>query len=169
MPRKSARRPRATRARRASGGPTPSRQRKRIFHQCLCCGALVDPIFGLGLGSWCPDCQQPDAIDSQEGQIPDPVLYGSWQQRQKERTRFPKPPAGEDDGRPRFYPMPGETTMKQRKTHTGTYSCLECCIESNLVAEESLKCDQCGGPLSKGSLEDLWAGEDDEGYEGDQR
>ena len=58
--------------------------------------------------------------------------------------------------------------MKQTKTHTGTYCCPACCIEFNLVAEESLKCDHCSGPLTKGSLEDFWAEEDDEGYDGDQ-
>jgi PHP family Zn ribbon phosphoesterase len=57
--------------------------------------------------------------------------------------------------------------MKQHKTHTGTYCCPECCIEFDLMAEESLKCDHCGGPLRKGSLEDLWAEEDDLGN-GDQ-
>jgi hypothetical protein len=121
-------------------------------------------MYGLGLGSWCPECQQPDSIDCKEGQIPEPVRYGAWLQRQKESALAPK--ANEDDT-PHFSPqLPvGATTMKQHKTHTGTYCCLECYIEFALTAEESLKCDHCGGPLSKGSLEDLWAEEDDLGEE----
>jgi len=39
-----------------------------------------------------------------------------------------------------------------------------CFIELDLVAEESLKCDQCGGPLATGSLDEVWA--DDEEDEG---
>lgn len=155
MPRKRSRQARTT-------GSSP-RQRKRTFYQCFLCGALVDPMYGLVLGSWCPDCQQPDSIDCQEGQIPEPVRYGAWLQRQKEKVSTPKPNAGEDRFQiPHLIPA-GVTTMKQHKTHTGTYCCLECYIEFDLMAEESLKCDRCGGPLSKGRLEDLWAEEDDLG------
>ena len=163
MPRKRSRQARTTRTTVSS-----SRPRKRTFYQCFLCGALVDPMFGLGLGSWCPDCRQPDSIDCLEGQIPDPVRYGAWLQRQKERASSPKPNANEDDRTHLSHPIPaGVTTMKQHKTHTGTYCCPECCIEFDLMAEESLKCDRCGGPLNKGSLEDLWAVEDDLGN-GDQ-
>ncbi len=45
-----------------------------------------------------------------------------------------------------------------------TIRCLACFIEFDLVAEESLKCDQCGGPLATGSLDEVWA--DDEEDEG---
>jgi hypothetical protein len=125
-------------------------------------------MYGLGLGSWCPECQQSDSIDCKEGQIPEPVRYGAWLQRQKEKACFPEPNANEDD-RSHLSPLipAGVTTMKQHKTHTGTYSCLECYIEFDLMAEESLKCDHCGGPLTRGSLDDLWA-EDEDLRNGDQ-
>ena len=45
--------------------------------------------------------------------------------------------------------------MKQMKSHSGTYSCLNCCTEFELVGETHLKCDECGGPLFKGKLEEL--------------
>ena len=44
--------------------------------------------------------------------------------------------------------------MKTVNTHTGTYSCLRCMTEFDLIAETHLKCD-CGGLLLKGSLEEL--------------
>ena len=53
--------------------------------------------------------------------------------------------------------------MKQRKSHTGTYSCPECCVEYDLTDEPVLKCDQCGGVLYQGSVEEvLDAGTDGE-------
>ena len=52
--------------------------------------------------------------------------------------------------------------MKQPKLHTGLYSCLECYIEFDLTAEESLKCDRCGGPLIRGGLEDFEHDDEDE-------
>jgi DNA-binding MarR family transcriptional regulator len=58
----------------------------------------------------------------------------------------------------------GDRRMKRKKLHTGTYHCPACFIELELVAEESLKCDHCGGPLDKGSLDEVWA--DDEEDEG---
>ena len=45
--------------------------------------------------------------------------------------------------------------MKTAKTHTGIYSCLNCMTEFDLVAETHLKCDECGGPLLQGSLDEL--------------
>ena len=45
--------------------------------------------------------------------------------------------------------------MKTRKTHTGLYCCPECCVEFDLVADENLKCDDCGGLLYQGSLEEV--------------
>jgi hypothetical protein len=64
------------------------------------------------------------------------------------------------------HPLPAKGThlMKRKKLHSGTYHCPACFIELDLVAEESLKCDQCGGPLAKGSLDEVWA--DDEEDEG---
>lgn len=52
--------------------------------------------------------------------------------------------------------------MKHAKAHTGTYSCTECCLEFDLVSEESLKCDRCGNPLYKGSLDDILGDEEEE-------
>jgi DNA-binding MarR family transcriptional regulator len=59
----------------------------------------------------------------------------------------------------------GGHPMKRKKVHSGTYHCPACFIEFDLVAEESLKCDQCGGPLAKGPLDDIWADEGEEGEE----
>lgn len=61
-------------------------------------------------------------------------------------------------------PTKGDHLMKRKKLHTGTYHCPSCFVELDLVAEESLKCDQCGGPLATGSLDEVWA--DDEEDEG---
>ena len=52
--------------------------------------------------------------------------------------------------------------MKRKKLHTGIYHCPSCFIELDLVAEESLQCDQCRGPLAKGSLDEVWDDEDPE-------
>lgn len=60
-------------------------------------------------------------------------------------------------------PETGDHLMKRKKLHTGTYHCPACFIELELVAEESLKCDQCDGPLDTGGLDEVWAdGEDAE-------
>ncbi len=56
--------------------------------------------------------------------------------------------------------------MKRKKTHSGTFHCPACFIEYDLVTEESLKCDKCGGPLAAGSLHEVWA-DDDGSDEGD--
>jgi len=52
--------------------------------------------------------------------------------------------------------------MKTTKLHTGTVSCLHCYVEFDLVSETSLKCDDCGGPLSRGTLEELTGEEFDD-------
>lgn len=56
------------------------------------------------------------------------------------------------------HPLPakGDHLMKRKKLHTGTYHCPACFVELDLVAEESLKCDQCGGPLAQGGLDKIW-------------
>ncbi len=51
----------------------------------------------------------------------------------------------------------GGSLMKRKKLHSGTYHCPACFVELDLVAEESLKCDQCGGPLAQGGLDEVWA------------
>ena len=52
--------------------------------------------------------------------------------------------------------------MKRTKTHTGTFHCPSCFTEVELVAEESLKCDTCKGPLALGSLDEIWAEEEED-------
>jgi len=37
-----------------------------------------------------------------------------------------------------------------------------CMIEFDLIAEPSLKCEECQGPLGKGSLDEIWDDDDDE-------
>jgi DNA-binding MarR family transcriptional regulator len=59
----------------------------------------------------------------------------------------------------------GDHPVKRRKFHTGTYHCPACFIEFDLTAEESLKCDQCGGPLAKGPLDNIWDDDEEEGDE----
>lgn len=41
--------------------------------------------------------------------------------------------------------------MKRKKLHTGTFHCPSCFIEFDLVAEESLRCDQCQAHWPRGS------------------
>lgn len=59
-------------------------------------------------------------------------------------------------------PETGDHLMKRKKLHSGTYHCPACFIELELVAEESLKCDQCGGPLDTGGLDEVWADDDED-------
>lgn len=61
----------------------------------------------------------------------------------------------------------GASAMKRKKLHSGTYHCPACFIEFDLVAEESLRCDQCQGPLAKGPLDDIWDDSEDEGDDAD--
>ncbi len=56
--------------------------------------------------------------------------------------------------------------MKRKKLHTGTYHCPACFIEFDVVAEESLRCDQCQGLLANGPLDDI--GDDGEDEDGDE-
>ncbi len=57
--------------------------------------------------------------------------------------------------------------MKRKKPHTGTFHCPACFIEYDLTAEESLKCDTCGGPLAEGSLDEVWTDDEDPNDEQD--
>ncbi len=56
----------------------------------------------------------------------------------------------------------GDHHMKRKKLHTGTYHCPACFVELDLISEESLKCDQCGGPLAKGDLDEVWAADEED-------
>jgi hypothetical protein len=100
----------------------PPTSKKRI-HQCINCGALVDPIYGLGNGSWCPHCHKTDDICYDEGKIPDPILYGAWLQMQEkaeaEKTKTISNP-------PNAPPRTGDLNMHTAKYHNGTFHCPEC-------------------------------------------
>ena len=106
------------------------------------------------------------------GELPDPQLYGSWLWRQRQPVGKPSSPSTGDSsgasglGIASWLQAPPKIgfNMKSRKLHTGLYSCPRCCLEFDLFAEESLKCDECGGQLVSGSLDDHY--EDDEGPDG---
>ena len=141
------------RARHSSPNTAPGRK----FYQCLSCGALVDPMYGTGAGSWCPHCHESDEIYWCEGRLPDPQRYGMWLAEQQDKAQ------AESGGSVHSIPSPitpgsltvqGDTTMKLRKLHTGVYSCPQCCVEYDLTGESVLKCEDCGGPLLEGSLAD---------------
>ena len=147
---------------RAKHAATSSRA-KRLFYQCLRCGALTDPKFGSGESSWCPSCQYEGQIHFSECEIPYPALYGSWIERQKENSTVKDPSdtvgellkhaLGSLSTPPAVTPTHGENEMKIPKYHTGTFHCPKCAIEVNLFAEQVLKCDKCGGRLVKGPLD----------------
>jgi DNA-directed RNA polymerase subunit RPC12/RpoP len=137
---------------------------------------LVDDELVNGDDSWCPHCKEQRLIVAEYGRIPMPSLYGQWMLRQAEKTNAPAATpvlqVPENTGSPAPLPLPspisltrkltfGDTTMKHFKTHTGTYSCLNCYIEYDLTAEKSLRCDDCGGLLVKGTLEELGVADED--------
>jgi DNA-directed RNA polymerase subunit RPC12/RpoP len=130
---------------------------------------LVDDELVNGDDSWCPHCKEQRLIVAEYGRIPMPSLYGQWLLRRAERTNAaaatptPEVPASTGSTAPEPFPSPisfvpnltyGGSTMKQARTHTGTYSCLDCYTEYDLTAEKSLRCD-CGALLVKGTLEEL--------------
>jgi len=103
-----------------------------------------------------------------EGTLPDPQLYGSWLYRQREAACKPTSSRSTDNS---DSSVPGIASwlrdpskiginMKSRKLHSGIYCCPRCCLEFDLFAEESLKCDECGGQLVSGSLDDHYEDED---------
>ena len=160
--------------------PTPTKIRAtakdREFNQCTERDSLVEDELINGDDSWCPHCKETRLIVTDYGRIPMPSLYGRWQMREGEKTKAaPTPPtqvpesSGSPGAPPPLSPVSltrkltflGDTTMKHFKTHTGTYSCLNCYIEYDLTAEKSLRCDDCGGSLNKGTLEELGVDEED--------
>lgn len=164
MPKKPKRQPRDPRVTQKSGALISrhaGNSSRRIFHQRQACGALVDPIFGLGDESFCPHCKKYGEVYCREGLLPDPALYCEWLEKQQAKSAAV---TGEKNDQPIFHSQNGASEMKQKKLHTGIYCCPECCIEFDLTAEESLKCDHCGGVLVKGSL-DEFENEDDEDTE----
>jgi uncharacterized Zn finger protein (UPF0148 family) len=134
-----------------------------IFWQCQACGAPVEPQFGAGDDSWCPSCQAVGTVAGMEGQYPSPPLYGAWAARQARQKEQEKAKAERTQLMHRSRPLTTkEELMRRTKTHTGTFHCPSCFTEVELVNEESLKCDKCKGPLAQGSLDEVWADENDE-------
>ena len=140
-------------------GTTRPIGRAQIFCQCDKCGGLVDPRYGTDADSWCPHCDAIGSVICQDGQIPMPPLYGKWVRKEVERrgsAHVAQSSAPNASTMPVPFPArTGESTMKTAKTHTGTYSCLNCLTEFDLVAETRLKCDDCGGALLQGTVEEL--------------
>lgn len=145
-------------------GAGPARRSDpEVFCQCQSCGAPVESQFGVGDDSWCPSCQAVGTVAGMYGQFPSPPLYGAWaarQARQKEQAKAEKD-LTELLRRHRSLANNKEKLMKRTKTHTGTFHCPSCFIEIELVSEESLKCDKCKGPLAEGSLDEIWADEEE--------
>lgn len=158
----------------AEGGTTPPRPSGfrlprwmiGVIWQCQRCGALADPLYGTGQRSYCPSCQAVGTVMGEDWKIPAPELYHAWCRKQQAAAA---PSVGHTETIRRFAqspPTPGDPTMKRKKSHTGAFYCRGCYIEFDLVAEEALRCDRCGGPLAKGTvdeaLDDLEADGDDE-------
>jgi hypothetical protein len=136
-----------------------------MFWQCQACGAPTDPMYGKAEDSWCPSCHTSGEVMGMEGQLPSPHLYGVWvvQQQRKKEERLDR--VAVDDFLKALASKKEKERMKTKKSHTGTYHCPRCFIELELFAEESLKCDQCQGPLAAGSLDEVWGDDLDEGDE----
>ena len=116
---------------------------RRVFRQCLLCGAQVDEMYGTGDTSWCPHCREPEWVIEKIGELPDPRLYGGWVLEQEEIKR-------------KESAVGNLPSWKYRKPYTGTYTCLKCHSEFNLLAAETLRCHECGGFLIWGALGYLW-------------
>jgi hypothetical protein len=151
-------------SRKAVKGPQEIRTSKRLFYQCMHCGAMADPKFGLDDSSWCPSCRQVGHVLYAEGALPHPALYGHWLEGQEKSRKTPEsvtPHAPSSLSFPSHPSHHGGTTMKHAKRHSGLYCCPDCCLEYELIYEERLQCEECKGPLVKGSLEDYDEGDDD--------
>lgn len=165
MPRKPARQPRPLTLGSRPGAVgqrtlTPlsaSRSTSQRFYQCMACGAPADPVYGSGNGSWCPACHEQDTIGWAEGRLPDPQLYGQWFLAQRAEDSKPTPKS--DPVSPLLH---GALIMKTAQLHTGPYCCPKCYMNFNLIAEEVLKCDRCGGPLLSGTVNDYYVGAADD-------
>ena len=95
-----------------------------------------------------------------DGQIPDPHLYGEWVRRQEEAARGKQREKELQQSLSPLNTQKGDPDMKRKKPQSGSFYCPKCFIEYDLTAEASLKCDECGGPLAKGTLEEVWADDD---------
>ena len=135
----------------------------RVFWQCQACGAPVEPQFAAGNDSWCPSCQAVGTVAGMDEQYPSPSLYGAWVARRAREQAQEKDQAALTKLMQRHPSLTTkEEMMKRTKTHTGTFHCPTCFTEVELFNEESLQCDKCKGPLAQGSLDEIWADEDDE-------
>ncbi len=169
MPRKPRTRPRGSPARvsRFTGLPASRRRADQTFWQCQACGGLVDPMYGHGDDSWCPHCHTTGQVYGMDGQIPDPHLYGEWVRKREEAASRKHRDKERQQWLSSLNTQKGDRDMKRKKPHTGTFHCPACFIEYDLTAEESLKCDACGGPLAEGSLDEVWADHEDPNDEED--
>lgn len=112
-------------------------------------------MYGTSDDSWCPSCHRHGEVMKMEGQLPSPGMYGSWLAQQQRAERERRSLEGIDKFLKQSAPKKETEPVKRKKTHTGTYHCPRCFIELDLFAEESLKCDQCEGPLSAGTLDEM--------------
>ena len=117
-------------------------------------------MYGRGDDSWCPHCQTAGQVYGMDGQIPDPHLYGEWVRRQEEAARGKQREKELQQSLSPLNTQKGDPDMKRKKPQSGSFYCPKCFIEYDLTAEASLKCDECGGPLAKGTLEEVWADDD---------
>ena len=128
-------------------------------------------MYDKGDGSWCPYCFDYDSICERIGALPDPQMYGSWLAGEEEEAEKRQEEVVEKNrldkllGISASTPNPSEKKkMKNRKKHTGIYSCPECCVAFDLFMDESLKCDDCDGLLISGSLDSFIDDEYDAEY-----
>jgi DNA-binding MarR family transcriptional regulator len=56
----------------------------------------------------------------------------------------------------------GGSVVKRKKLHNGLYHCPRCFVELDLFSEESLKCDDCGGLLTAGPIDDEFDDDEEE-------
>jgi rubrerythrin len=162
MPRKPQIRSRQGSNRPQAASRATSHRKPEMFWQCMACGALVDPKYGAGDDSWCPSCRAAGEVMGMEGQLPSPQMYGAWVARQERDEQERRSTATIGEFLRRHQSTKENEAMKRKKAHTGTYHCPRCFIEFDLVAEESLKCDQCQGPLASGTLDEVWSDEPNE-------
>ena len=158
-------------SRRKNAPRTLSAKSRKVFRQCLTCGGIVDQKYSKGDNSWCPLCFDWGSICEEIGELPDPQLYGSWLGEQEEAEEKRQKEIAEQDRLDKLFGNTESTArnfgakiMKTRKMHTGVYSCPDCCVEFDLFMDEALKCDDCGGPLTPGSLDKYFVDEDDSEY-----
>ena len=93
MPRKPKIKPRAAALAKANSprrskpntAPRTARASQKTYYQCLACGAIADPMYGLGNDSWCPSCHTCGEVYCADGQLPDPWLYGRWVESEEQK------------------------------------------------------------------------------------